>query len=375
MDNDMNILSVGGELNHHGRFVCDALYNRLKSSFRRITTKEISCERVLLGYEKENDLPYNIVKTDIDIDFIKAQIEWADVIDYGNAPEEYLHLAVAMGKKVFIRIERLFKETHLKILHPSVYRRYYNKYIQYKNNENVYFLCVSAYAASDLKFIGINNNRILQWAYCPEFFNLKKEFDDSSPLKILWAGRMIKWKHPEIAIKIADCLKRRNIPFSMKIAGSGILMESLKKKIASLNLSDVIDVTGSMPPKDIRDLMIESDVFLATSDKNEGWGVVINEAMNAGCAVIASKKMGAAPVLVDHGINGFLYNYKDSRYACNIIKSLSSDRTRLRSLSKNAYDTICNHFSPEVYADVFIRLAEGNFVTNDSTILGRIINK
>ncbi len=51
---------------------------------------------------------------------------------------------------------------------------------------------------------------------------------------------------------------------------------------------------GAMSPDKVRAYMERADVFLFTSDFNEGWGAVLNESMNSGCAVVASHAMVSA---------------------------------------------------------------------------------
>jgi glycosyltransferase involved in cell wall biosynthesis len=41
-------------------------------------------------------------------------------------------------------------------------------------------------------------------------------------------------------------------------------------------------------------------VFIFTSDRNEGWGAVLNEAMGSGCAVVAADLIGSVPYLIEH---------------------------------------------------------------------------
>ena len=53
--------------------------------------------------------------------------------------------------------------------------------------------------------------------------------------------------------------------------------------------------------------MERADIYLATSDFYEGWGAVVNEAMNSGCAIVASHAMGSSPFLIKDGENGMLY--------------------------------------------------------------------
>ena len=48
-----------------------------------------------------------------------------------------------------------------------------------------------------------------------------------------------------------------------------------------------------------------------TSNQEEGWGVVVNEAMNSGCVVIGSNLAGSVPYLIENGKNGLIYNCGD----------------------------------------------------------------
>lgn len=354
----MNFLSCAGELNHHGKYVCDSMYSILGDDFKRITTSFTDKTRKELGYLDYNNLQYNIDGSKFSDEEIKKWIEWADVIDFGSAPEVYLHEAVKNKKIVFIRIERLLKEGNWKLFVPSVIKKYFRKYTKYRNCENVYFLCVSAYAAADLKKIGVFGNRVLQWAYCPEFIERHEDFNVSEDkvLKIFWCGRFIKWKHPEIAVKIAKGLKENSVPFSLEMAGIGDELDKINNMIIDNGLKNEVKVIGSVPANSMREKMSRMDIFLATSDRNEGWGVVLNEAMNSGCAVIASKDMGAAPILINDGQNGILFDTIDK--AINDICELHKNRKKLYIIRNNAYLTIKNNFSPDYYAKTFVDMAK-----------------
>ena len=58
--------------------------------------------------------------------------------------------------------------------------------------------------------------------------------------------------------------------------------------------------------------MEKCHIHLFTSDYLEGWGAVVNEAMNSGCVEVANVEVGAAPFLINHGENGLVY--KDGSY-------------------------------------------------------------
>lgn len=357
----MHFLSCAGELNHHGRFMCDSLYSILGDDFRRITTQQVNEERLNLGYKQNAVTSYNIVQINANQKTIEETISWCDVIDFGAAPEAYLSEAVKQNKIIFIRIERLFKEGYWKILVPEVFFRYYKKYIKYRNNTNVYYLCVSGYAAKDLAKIGIKGNRVLQWAYCPEFIPMGNEdFErNCEPIQILWCGRMIGWKHPEMAIKIAVYLKEIGCSFNMKILGTGDMFDQIKDMVLENGLRNNVEMLGAIDSSTVRKYMKNADIFLATSDRNEGWGVVVNEAMNSGCAVFASPEMGAVPVLIKDEKNGFYIYRGKEKEAAKKIFDLSCDAKHLIDVKKAAYNTIKNHFSPDIYAQKFIELAYG----------------
>lgn len=356
----MHLLSCSGELNHHGKPVCDEMYKLIGENYRRITTSQINQERLSLGYSSSDNVPYNICYSGLDIDFVKEQIKWSDVVEYGAAPEIYLHEAVKANKIVFIRMERLLKEGKWKLLAPNVLLRYRRKYKKYKNNPNVYYLCISAYAAADLSVIGIKSDRVLKWAYCPEYipYDTNSIINNNNQLKIIWVGRMISWKHPEIAVKIARMLKNQNVRFTLDFYGDGEKINEITEMIKAYGLTKEVRICGSIESSLVRNVMLNADVFLGTSDKNEGWGVVINEAMNSGCVVCASRDMGSVPILITDGINGYSFSNNNLEAIVKRIIGLSQDKELLNKIKINAYNTIRNQFTPKEYALRLVEMSE-----------------
>ena len=105
--------------------------------------------------------------------------------------------------------------------------------------------------------------------------------------------------------------------------------------------------------------MLSAGIFLATSDSNEGWGAVINEAMNSGCAVVASKSMGSVPFLIKNNYNGLSYKYRKNYLPYKEIVNLLVDYQRQEIFGKNAYITIKNEWNEEIAAERFITLSKG----------------
>ena len=95
-----------------------------------------------------------------------------------------------------------------------------------------------------------------------------------------------------------------------------------------------------------------------SSDRNEGWGAVVNEAMNSACAVVANSEVGSVPFLIKDGENGYMYKDKDVDDICAKIKMLLDDPDNQARVAKNAYFTMLNEWNPENAAKKFMVLAE-----------------
>ena len=169
------------------------------------------------------------------------------------------------------------------------------------------------YTATDYAKTHTFINKGFKWGYFPEtkHYQLKQLFTHKNPKKILWVGRFLDWKHPDDAIRVAKCLKDTAYDFQMDIVGTGAMEEQLKEMTRSMSLADCVTFLGPIPSDEVRGVMENAGIFLFTSDRNEGWGAVLNEAMNSGCAVVASDAIGAVPFLIKSSENGMVYQSGD----------------------------------------------------------------
>ena len=349
----MKIVFISNYYNHHQRPFGEALFNISSIDFTFIATQKISEDRVALGYNNEfsNLSYYKEAIGDDDIATAEAICFDADVVVLGSAPVSFVKRRVRARKLTFSYNERWFKEGFFK--HPGdVYRAVRD--FSLRGNANYYQLCASAYTAGDSKKVFAFPNRKFRWGYFPEtkkYADVKKMMSLKSTSSILWVGRFIDWKHPEDAIDMAKQLKNAGYKFELNMIGNGELEDVLKEKVEHLELGDCVHFLGTMSPEDVRKHMEHSQIFLCTSDFNEGWGAVLNEAMNSGCAVVASHAVGAVPYLMEHGINGFVYSsgYNDELYA--YVARLLDHKDLCDKLGRNAYLTITELWNSTVAAN------------------------
>lgn len=357
----MKIALISNFLNHHQLPFCLEMCSKKNVEFYFIATKPISKERLELGYEDMNS-KYSFV-----IETYKSEIEKNRAIDYvnecdaviiGSASEEYIKRRLIENKLTFRYSERIFKKGIWRIIDPRVIKYLYMNHVKYKN-KNLYMLCSSAYTAYDFSFVKAYINKCYKWGYFPETkeYNIKKLIEKKAkndPIKLLWVARFIDWKHPEIPIELAKFLKKKNYNFELNMIGCGPLLKKTKKMILKDNLTENVKLLGKIDSSNVRKYMEEANIFLSTSDQNEGWGAVVNEAMNSACVVIGNQKIGSIPYLIKNGKNGFVYLNKSDLF--NIVEKIIENKEEQKIVGKNAYYTIIKTWNAKNAANNFIEV-------------------
>ena len=352
----MTVLFLSNYFNHHQKPFCDAMFRLLGDSYHFVETSCISEERKKLGYHIQYP-SYVIRPEEAFTPETGALIDSADAVIIGSAPNSLVKNRIRKGKLVFRYSERPFKQ-------GMEWKKYLPRLVLWNLRtpfwKPVYMLCASAYTASDYAKMGMFLSKCYKWGYFPE----TKRYEDvddliaaKQPGSILWVARFIDWKHPEIPLEIARRLKQEGYKFTLNMVGNGELLEATRKQVEALGLSDCVHLPGSMSPEDVRRYMEQSRVFLFTSDRNEGWGAVLNESMNSACAVVASRAIGSVPFLVEDGVNGDIYEDGNTDDLYRRVKALLDDPARRVQKSKNAYTTITEEWNAEVAAERFLALA------------------
>lgn len=146
---------------------------------------------------------------------------------------------------------------------------------------------------------------------------------------------------------MAKRLVKDGYDFELNMIGSGKLLDKIESEISKHQLSNFVHVLGSIPNKDVVNEMARSHIFLLTSDRNEGWGVVLNEAMGQGCCPVVSNMVGAAPYLIDNKENGLLFESENLGSLVEKMKYLLDNSYDCKRMAKLAYHNISTLWSPQ----------------------------
>lgn len=370
----MKIAFVSNYINHHQIPFCNAMHELLEGEFTFVQTEPMEQERVQMGWDAKG-IPAYVKCFYEEPEYCKALIMDADVVVFGGTDEEsYITDRLEAGKPVVRYSERLYKTGQWKAISPRGLLKKYHDHTRYRKAP-VYLLCSGAYVAGDFRIVRAYPHKMFCWGYFPETKHYdvdelmrQKGFSGAdngretgeqpgaSIPRLLWAGRMIDWKHPELAIETAKYLKDRNLSFHMDIIGGGELYPQMEALAEKYGLQEEVCFRGYQKPEEVRRYMERADIYLFTSDRQEGWGAVANEAMNSGCALVANHMIGAVPYLVQNGENGFIYRDGRNEQLFKRVEQLVKDGQLAERLGRNAYETIVQVWNAENAARSLLEL-------------------
>ncbi len=364
--NPPKVVMVSNYINHHQIPFCEAMYRNLNGEFVFIQTQPMEQERVAMGWQDGVELPYLKCYYEDPKLCSRLVMESPLVIFGGVDDESYIEGRLQSGKPVIRYSERLYKEGQWKAISPRGLLKKYKDHTRYRYGQ-VYLLCAGAYVPSDFHIVRAYPGKMLKWGYFPatRHYDVDKLMADKKPATILWAARFLDWKHPETALACAHYLKNKGLSFQMRIVGDGQMHPLVDALMKEYDLADCVTLLGYRTPDEVRALMEETDIYLATSDRKEGWGAVINEAMNSGCAVVADHMMGAAPYLIQHGQNGFVYQDGKPKMLFETVEKLLNDRQECQKIGRQAIHTIETEWNADVAAKRLLQFCRQKDLLSD----------
>lgn len=370
----MTLVFVTNFINHHQVHLADEFYRVLGDDYKFIATEPIPESFIKTGYPVyERTYVVKAYESVNQLTHAHQLADDAEVVIIGSAPEDFVSRRIQSGKLTFRYSERWFKSKPWFLTGPRGWINFYRDHIRHRN-QPVYMLCASAYTAKDVNTIGAYKNKCFKWGYFTKVGNLKIDAQNQgastseSVPHIMWCARFLRLKHPELPVKLAARLKAKGYEFVLDMFGSGDELENTKLLTKKLEVEDVVRFCGNRPNDEILMEMSKHDIFLFTSDKNEGWGAVLNEAMSCGCAVVGSDQIGSVPFLIEDGVNGLIFKSENLDSLEEIVIELLDNPVKRAELSVNARRTMMNTWSPQNAARHFLLLVESIINNNESEI-------
>ena len=182
--------------------------------------------------------------------------------------------------------------------------------------------------------------------------------------ELLFVGRLVDVKGLEILLEAMPKVLAKYPSMRLTIAGAGPLERKLRELAGELNITDKVDFLGMAPQSKLPSLYQQATLavfpFVVTkSGIQEGFGLVVVEAMGCACPVIA----GDLPAMNDtikNGENGLLFPSGNTQALADAIIKLLDDPVLRARLAGEGRKSVVQKFDWEViagkYAQIFERL-------------------
>lgn len=269
--------------------------------------------------------------------------------------------------RIYFRYSEHIFRSKFWILNPKTYLRFPKMLrVYYKESKKSWLLCASSHTKFDFNFYGLFKNKCLKFGYFPKA-NVgndlsKKEFPSTrkDKIQILYAGRSIDLKHPEVAFYVLKKLRCLGLDCYLTFVSlPSKLRSNILKKNSYLIDSGFVTVIDELPSDKLMRLMASSHLFVFSSDNGEGFGATLYEAMSSKMAVIANKLAGSTNLLIRDGDNGFVYKTKSQLDA--ILLELSRSPSIMKRIAERAKEFIDNHYSGDVAAKNLIDFVKSGY--------------
>lgn len=209
--------------------------------------------------------------------------------------------------------------------------------IKASHNQAQLNLCTSTAMVQQLRERGILRLDLWQRGVDTETFHpdlasraMRKHLSQGHPEDplLLYVGRLGAEKEIERIKPVLEAIPNARLA----LVGDGPNRSVLEKHFADTPTHFVGYLTG----KKLGSAFASADAFIFPS-RTETLGLVLLEAMAAGCPVVAARS-GGIPDIVQDGVNGYLFNPEDEQGAIAATVRLLSQQSERETLRKNARD-------------------------------------
>ena len=171
------------------------------------------------------------------------------------------------------------------------------------------FLAVSIFAVEYFETLGVENDRIYRFGYFRDVKSTFKKRLINEIAQLIFVGQLIERKGIMTLLEAIKPIAKINKYFHLTIIGTGELEPLLKDFIHENQLENTVSLLGVINSKNITNYIENADLLILPSIF-DGWGMVINEALQVHVPVLVSNRCGAKE-LVKHDQNGFIFQHNN----------------------------------------------------------------
>lgn len=219
--------------------------------------------------------------------------------------------------------------------------------------EHLRFIANSRATAERLHQVGIEPERVMvKYLGVPVPETPPSPAPSAGPLEILYLGRLIDCKGPDLVIRAFELASRQGLDARLTLAGDGPLRGACEELRAASAVADRIEILGSVSGETGEQLRRRSHIFTAhnqlgpASRQEEAFGVAVVEAMAAGLAIVSGRN-GSLPEVVEHGEHGLLVEPGDVEAHADAFLRLAKDPELRVAMGSKGWERARERFTLE----------------------------
>ena len=261
--------------------------------------------------------------------YLKKKYQIPVIYTYHTKYEDYLHY---LG---FFREAGTSGHFRQKLLHFAK-ERFVPAYMRWFCNQCDLVIAPTPGVAATIRRQGVRTKvKVLPTGLEEEFY--KPDTEKTADIRYRYAagkkwlfctvGRLEEEKNPGFLIeglKILSQKERLGSDFHMLFIGTGSLKEQLQDQIRKEGLESQVTFLGNVPNEEVKHYLYASDLFLFAST-SETQGIVLAEAMAAGCPVVAVKASGVEDIVEDNR-NGFAVENDPGQWTQKVEEALCPEK-------------------------------------------------
>lgn len=274
------------------------------------------------------------------------------------------------------KIARLIKHPHIvwmmndiqrapaksaNVLHRNLYN-IFQKILAYQETRNIHKIVVLDKRNQSLckETYGKDATIIRSGVDLDMFLNTdRKRNYDNAVWAIFASSVFFPYRRFEDLVDAAEILIEKNITnFAVTINGipdrSYGYYLSIKERIEKKNLGEYVTIVTGMSEEQLKEQYSKSDIFVFPNN-NQTWGLVVFEAMLAGCACIVSRGAGAHEVLTDKE-NALLVDPLSPHQIASAIETLIRDPREMKRIAENGKHFVQENLSWDKYAQQMLAI-------------------
>lgn len=189
------------------------------------------------------------------------------------------------------------------------------------------FLAVSIFSVKYFESLGVKTDKIYRFGY---FRNVEKILPavvcvpTDNGQSLIFVGQLVERKGIMILLEAIEIIHKTDSSFNLTIIGMGELGPLLIKFIHENKLENTVNLLGVINSENITRYIEKADLLILPS-VFDGWGMVINEALQVHVPVLVSDRCGAKE-LVKVNQNGLIFQHEN-------VESLTENLQKFLNLS------------------------------------------